>query len=79
MRIRSKWIRDLNLGARERNHTSRRKGGCFYSLTVEKINSNLTQNPDAIKENVDIFVGKKNIIPETTIRSPVTASQEKRR
>ena len=54
-RVDSKWIGDLNLekGGKETQNNGRKQVDLFYDHSAENDFSNLSQNPDSIKENMD--------------------------
>lgn len=56
-RVDSKWIGDLNLekGGKETQNDRRKQADLFYDHSAENDFSNLSQNPDSIKENIDKF------------------------
>ena len=56
-RVDSKWTGDLNLekGGKETQNNRRKQADLFYNQSAENDFSNFSQNPDAIKENIDKF------------------------
>lgn len=64
-------------GTRRHTRTRRQHGEPSHSPTVENSLVNVPQNADAVKENVEIFWGRKETITEVNTRVRMTASVQK--